>query len=194
MFYRLNMQAVRLGCGMAVALVFSACTTIETKPPQQQSLRLGLKLPPSALGATISLQQHFSVERGDRIDELDAALEVDGQHLEMVGLAFGQRVLTMHYDGKELKTWRHQQLPPQVRADEVLEDMQLTLWPIAAIRPALPAGWRIEEVGLRRTLLADDVVVMTIDYSGQPRWNGKITVSNLRYHYRLVIQSVSTTQ
>jgi hypothetical protein len=35
--------------------------------------------------------------------------------------------------------------------------------------------------------------VMVIDYSGQPRWIGKIELSNLRYHYRLTIQSVSTS-
>ena len=31
-----------------------------------------------------------------------------------------------------------------------------------------------------------------IDYSGEPRWSGKIELTNLRYQYRLTIQSVST--
>jgi hypothetical protein len=84
-------------------------------------------------------------------------------------------------------------LPAQLRDEDVLEDLQLTLWPVDAIRSALPAGWRIEESGLRRTLLREDTPVMVIDYSGQPRWIGKIELSNLRYHYRLTIQSVVLT-
>ncbi len=157
----------------------------------QQRGRLGLKLPPATLGASISLRQHLSVEREGQIDELEAALEVDPQRLDLVGLALGQRVLTLHYDGETLQSWRHSRLPAQLRDEDVLEDLQLTIWPVDAIRAALPAGWRIEESDLRRTLLMHDVPVMVIDYSGQPRWIGKIELSNLRHHYRLMIQSVS---
>lgn len=166
----------------------SGCATSVSRPA-----RLGLKLPPAALGSSITLQQHLTVERGERIDELETALEVDPQRLDLVGLALGQRVLTLHYDGERLQSWRHSMLPAQLRDEDVLEDLQLTLWPVDAIRLALPAGWRIEESGLRRTLLRDDTPVMVIDYSGQPRWIGKIELSNLRYHYRLTIQSVALT-
>ena len=82
-------------------------------------------------------------------------------------------------------------VPAQLRDEDVLEDVQLTLWPVEAIRQALPAGWRIEEEGMRRTLSAGDTPVMVIDYSSQPRWSGKVVLTNLRYHYRLTIESVS---
>ena len=91
------------------------------------------------------------MERGGRIDELDVALEVDSQSLDLVGLAFGQRVLTLHYDGETLMSWRHSMLPTQLRGEDVLEDLQLMLWPVDAIRSALPPRWRIEESGQRRT-------------------------------------------
>jgi hypothetical protein len=167
--------------------VLSGCVSA---PPQ--SARLDFKLAPAALGATIAVQQHLKVERDGRIDELDAALEVDADHLELVGLALGQRVLTLNYDGKELTSWRHVMLPAQVRADDVLEDLQLALWPVAAIARALPAGWRIEDNGLRRTLSLGDTPVTVIDYSGMPRWSGTVTLENVRYHYRLTIQSVAS--
>jgi hypothetical protein len=160
--------------------------------PAAQPARLGLKLAPDALGESISLQQHLRVERDGRVDELDTALEVDPEHVELIGLAFGQRVLRLHYDGQTLQSWRHLLLPPQVRAEDVLEDLQLTLWPAHAIRQALPAGWRIEENGLRRTLLLDDAPVIQIDYSNPQRWSGKVELASLRYGYRLTIQSVST--
>lgn len=171
----------------ALVTIFAGCTV-----PVHQPARLGLKLPPAALGSSITLQQHLTVERGAHIDELDAALEIDPQRLDLVGLALGQRVLTLHYDGERLQSWRHAMLPALLRDEDVLEDLQLTLWPVDAIRSALPADWRIEESGLRRTLLRGGIPVMVIDYSGQPRWIGKIELSNLRYHYRVTIRSVSS--
>jgi hypothetical protein len=75
----------------------------------------------------------------------------------------------------------------------VLQDIQLTLWPADVIQQALPAGWRIEDNGLHRIILMGDTPVMTIDYSNRLRWSGKVILSNLRYHYRITIQSVSTS-
>jgi hypothetical protein len=102
----------------------------------------------------------------------------------LVGLALGQRVLTLHYDGETLQSWRHSMLPTELRDEDVLEDLQLTLWPVDAIRSALPPRWRIEESGLRRTIFIDDMPVMVIDYSGQPRWIGSRIIQPA-YHYRL---------
>lgn len=170
----------------AWALLPLALAGCASAPPEA---RLGLKLAPAALGASIGVQQHLRVERNGRVDDLDVALEVDAQRVEMVGLAFGQRVLTLSYDGKEMTSWRHVMLPSQVRAEDVLEDLQLTLWPAAAIRAALPAGWRIDEQGLRRTLSLNGETVLRIDYSGQPRWSGTVVLDNLRYRYRLTVQS-----
>jgi hypothetical protein len=169
----------------ALILTLAGCASTPPAGPA----RLGLKLPPAALGESISLQQHLKVERNGRTDELDAALEVDPFHVELVGLAFGQRVLSLGYDGKELKSWRHPMLPAQVRPEDVLEDVQLTLWPADAIARALPAGWRVEDNGLRRTLYLDGDVVTTMTYSAMPRWTGTVVLENLRYKYRLTIQS-----
>ncbi|MEO6919765.1 MAG: DUF3261 domain-containing protein [Collimonas sp.] len=176
---------------LSSVLAIAACATA---PAPQAPARLGLKLAPATLGANISLQQHLTVERNGRTDQLDAALEIDQQQFNMVGLAFGQRVLTIHYDGQTLQSWRHPMLPSQVRVEDVLEDTQLTLWPLAAIRQALPAGWEIRQQGLTRTLSLQGEQVMVITYSSDSKsapWRGKMELNNLRYHYRLTIESVS---
>ena len=170
---------------LSAVLLLSACAA--SAPPA--AARLGLKLAPAALGEPLSVQQHLRVERNGRSDELDVALEVDQDKLELVGLALGQRVLSLSYDGKELASWRHALLPSQVKAEDVLEDMQLTLWPVAAVRAALPPGWQVEEQGLRRTLSLNGEPIMVIQYSGLPRWSGKLVLENLRYKYRLTIES-----
>lgn len=169
---------------LAAALLLAACATTPPAPA-----RLGLRLAPSALGESISVQQHLMVERAGKTNDLDAALEVDANRLSLVGLALGMRVLSLDYDGRELTEWRHPMLPSQVRAGDVLEDLQLTLWPVDAIARALPAGWQIEEQGLRRTLRRDGEIVATIEYSGTPRWHGTVVLDNLRYQYRLTVVS-----
>lgn len=186
MFARLIRRFALLG---VLVLQTGGCATTEAQP----EARLGLMLAPGTLGESISVQQQLRVERDGRIDHLDIALEVDPERMQMVGLAFGQRVLRLNYDGQTLHTWRHLLLPSQVRAEDILEDVQLTLWPADAIRQALPEGWRIEEDGLQRTLLLNDKTVMLIEYSSPIRWTGKVELLNLRYHYRLIIRSAPAT-
>ncbi len=160
-------------------------------PDANPRARLGLTLAPAALGESINVYQRLKVERDGQINELDAALEVDPERLTLVGLALGQRVLSLEYDGATLTSWRHPMLPPQVRAEDVLEDVQLVLWPVEAIARQLPEGWRIEEQGLRRILYQRQSVIATITYSGLPRWSGTVVLDNLRYQYRLTIRSAS---
>jgi len=179
--------------GLAARGLFalSALLWVGCARPAYHPGRLALKLPPDALGTSVSLQQHLRVEREGRVDELDVVLEVDSQRLDLIALALGQRVLSLHYDGRTLQSWRNPMLPPQLRDEDILEDVQLTFWPADAIQRALPTGWHIEEKGLQRTLSLDNKPVMVIVYSGEPHWTGKIELVNLRYNYRLTIESVS---
>jgi len=167
-------------------LPLASCVTAPPPP-----VRLGLQLAPSELGTSIALQQHLTIERNGKTDELDAALEVDAQRLQLVGLAFGQRVLSLTYDGTHMTEWRHFMLPAQVRAEDILEDMQLTLWPLEAIRQALPAGWTVEDQGMQRKLYRDEALICTIHYSSMPRWSGTVQLENWRYHYRITIVSLA---
>jgi hypothetical protein len=175
----------KLAPALLAAAALIGCAAPPSPPPS-----LGLRLAPADLQASLSLQQHLKVERGGRIDELDAALEVDPERLDLVALAFGQRVMSVHYDGATVTEWRHAMLPAQVRADAVLQDFQLTLWPQASLAAALPAGWSVSDEALLRTLRHDGLVVATVRYSGMPRWSGTVVLDNLRYHYRLTIVSV----
>jgi hypothetical protein len=176
--------AVLCAAVLCAGLLLGGCTA-----PKAGPARLGLRLAPAALGQAITVQQHLTVRRGGSTNDLDVALEVDASRVNLVGLAFGQRVLSLQFDGRELTEWRHPMLPAQVRAADVLEDLQLTLWPAAEIARVLPAGWTIEEQGLRRTLRLDGKVVTTIDYSGAPRWQGTAVLDNVRYQYKLTVES-----
>lgn len=175
-----------------LAALLAGCAS--TPAPATPEARLHLRLAPAALGRSLSLQQHLTVEREGRTDQLDTALEIDAGHLDLVGLAFGQRVMSLHYDGRELTVWRHFMLPKQVQGDDVLQDVQLTLWPADAIRQALPAGWELRESEGQRTLLLGGETIAVIDYPDRKAWGGTVILTNLRYRYKLTIQSVVTSE
>ena len=44
---------------------------------------------------------------------------------------------------------------------------------------------------LRRSLYLDDTLICVIAYSAMPRWSGTVQLDNLRYHYRITIQSLN---
>ena len=176
------------GC-ISLCLLLAACASKpEVAVPAPAPLQL--QLSPASFAATVSLQQHLTVLRDGATHELDAALEIDPAQVSLVAIALGQRVLTVQYDGKTLQSWRHLMLPAEVQAQNVLQDVQLSFWPLAAVSAALPAGWRITEENNQRTLYQHDVVVSTIRYSATPRWLGRVELNNQRYGYRLSIDSV----
>jgi len=68
----------------------------------------------------------------------------------------------------------------------VLDDLQFALWPLEAVRGALPADWRVEDDGHERRLLRDGTawLVLTRDAPDNLR------LRNLAEGYALDIRTV----
>lgn len=130
------------------------------------------------------------MEFADRTVDLDAVLDIAPDSLTLVGMAFGQRMLTLRYNGVTLDEKRHPMLPPNVRGADILTDVQMALWPAEAVRAALPAGWTLTDSDTLRTLSKDALTMVTISYDAAPHWIALVTLRNVRYEYRLVIRSV----
>ena len=151
--------------------------------------RFRLALAPAALQQSISLQQHVEVQQGGKSVEFEAVLDVNPQVVTLVGLAFSQRVFTLRYDGSRLEESRSRMLPREVQAADVLSDLQLALWPVDAVRAALPKGWTLTDSANERVLSESDTVRTTVRYTATPRWSGDITLANRQYDYQLLIKS-----
>lgn len=135
--------------GVAVC-VLAGCAS---GPVATGAAPLLLALAPAALGCSVAVQQQLTVHPPSRAAQtLDALLEVDGQAVHLALFHMGQRMGALHWDGQqlqaELSRWWPAQLPPA----QVLSDMQLALWPVAAIAQALPAGWQVQETAQGRIL------------------------------------------
>lgn len=152
-----------------------------------------LALAPAAFDGTVSLAQRLTFARLDgrsvAAHPLDALLEIDAGAVRLAALALSRRILSLTWDGKRLDVDRDPQLPPQVDPARVLRDVQLVLWPAAAIRAALPAGWTLREAERQRELLHGERVAVAIRYATASRWAGEVVLENRHEGYRLTIAS-----
>ena len=121
-----------------------------------------LRLAPALLGRPLNLQQHLTLQAPGREQQLDVLLEADARHVQMGLLAMGQVAARLDWDGTTLDESRAAWWPQAVSGSRILSDLQLTLWPVAAIQAALPAGWSLVEDGNVRTLSQGGEVVTVI--------------------------------
>lgn len=134
-------------CGL---LLMAGCASMRAPRP---AIELPvLHLAPAALGRSLALQQRLVFSHGEHRSTLDALLETDEHEVRLAVQALGQTGVTLRWDGRVLEQHRAPWLPPQVRAERVLDDLQFALWPVAAVRAVLPAGWQVVEQGSERRL------------------------------------------
>ena len=183
-----SMSVRRLVSASALLLLTLACGGRRANQADQ----IHLALSPSAFPERVSLQQHVDVDYAGRQTDFDAVLDIAPEAMTLVGLKFGQRIFTIKYDGSKLEESRSMFLPRDVRARDVLSDLQLALWPADAVRDALPAGWTLRDSDNTRVLAKGAEDVTTITYDGSPRWIGTILLDNRALGYRLKIRSIVT--
>jgi len=178
----------RLIVSLLLCLLLAACASTRMPAPLVQLPTL--RLPPSALPQPLQLQQRLQFRFGSHERELDALLEADGSEVRLAVQAMGQTGVRMVWDGATLQQTRAPWLPPQVRGERVLDDLQFALWPVAAIRAALPAGWTLVETGGQRRLEQDGKAWLLLE----PLPDGRVRLRNLAEGYELVIESLDMEQ
>lgn len=178
----------RLIVSLLLCLLLAACASTRMPAPLVQLPTL--RLPPSALPQPLQLQQRLQFRFGSHERELDALLEADGSEVRLAVQAMGQTGVRMVWDGATLQQTRAPWLPPQVRGERVLDDLQFALWPVAAIRAALPAGWTLVETGGQRRLEQDGKAWLLLE----PLADGRVRLRNLAEGYELVIESLDMEQ
>jgi Protein of unknown function (DUF3261) len=171
---------------LLILLALSGCASV---PPAPSGLPL-LRLPPTALGgARYALSQRLSVTRLDQPDappqRVEVQLQLDASGLLLAGFAFGQRVLLVQWDGRELQVQRHPMLPAEVDTDRMLRDLCLTFWPADAVRTALPDGWTWVETAAGQALQQGGQARLLVRRPGV----NIVEIINRAEGYRLLIES-----
>ena len=171
----------RLIATLVLAGALAGCVT--ARPVSQGSPQL--RLAPALLGRTLNLQQHITVTAPGHEQAIDVLLEADAAHVQLGVVAMGQVAARLSWDGVTLTEDRASWWPQVVSGARILSDLQLTLWPVDAIRAALPPGWELVRQGNVRTLSQDGVVVTVVTRTSPQ----VVELDQLREHFKLKIES-----
>jgi hypothetical protein len=172
----------RLIAAAALAML-GACASAPPHAAPREAPQL--RLAPALLGHPLSLQQHLTLQAPGREQQLDVLLEADARHVQLGVVAMGQVAARLDWDGTTLTEERAPWWPQAVSGSRILSDLQLTLWPVAAIQAALPAGWTLAESGNVRTLSQDGEVVTVITHTAP----AVVELDQRREHFKLKIES-----
>lgn len=138
----------------------------------------------------MSAEQRLTISRGGSTTTLQAFVDVTPETISVVGVtALGQRVMTLSYDAQGL----HGEGTPDGKgaAEQVLRDLQLVSWPLAALQQAVDGShWRIEEprAGVRQ-VWRGETLATEIHHAGKSPWDGRSWLVNLDARYTLDIDS-----
>jgi hypothetical protein len=166
---------------LAGACALAGCASAPAPTRETPQLRLA----PGLLGHPLNLQQHLTLQAPGHDQQLDVLLEADERHVQMGVVAMGQVAARLDWDGVTLTETRAPWWPQAVSGSRILSDLQLTLWPVAAIQAALPAGWQLVEAGNQRTL-SDGGAVVTVITRSSPQ---VVELDQRREHFKLKIES-----
>ena len=175
---------------MSLALL-AACTQMPPRATAAPTLALAS---PGAQPAR-SASQIIHAAFGPRAVTLRTAIEIQPDKLSIVGVtATGQRLFDATYDGKAIAARKSALVPDDVDPERVLADVQLALWPLAAVQTAFRArGLEVSEpfAGVRR-LRRGDVLVAEVHYASADPWMGRLWLVNFEFDYSLTIDTSST--
>lgn len=160
--------------------------------PEQQPL-----LPPSSLGTVHQTQQILRAAFGEHEATLRCVVRASPERIEMIALtALGQRAMSIDWNGQDWKVDTAPMVPSALKAEWLVADLQLALWPLATLQAAYkPAGWDVSEPGggVRR-LRHDGKLIAEVAYADADPWHGRYWISNFRYGYALSVQAEAEDQ
>ena len=160
----------------------AGCAT-STRPPLDAVPVL--RLLPASLGRELAVQQQLTVTVKGQTHRIDVLLEADASAVRIALVSMGQTAARLEWDGQRLTETRSPWLPAVVSGERILSDLQLALWPEAAVRAALPAGWFLDATASGRVLRQDTSTVATVAFPSPLR----VELDQLRDGYRLVIDT-----
>ena len=175
----------------ALAALGAGCAAVPASaPPPVLPL-----LSPAALDASHSVEQILHAAYGAGDATLQCIVEVTPQRLRVIGLsALGQRVFTLEQDADGVQAAASAYAPAFIQPQNIVADMQLAYWPLAALQAAAPDGVRVSEPrsGLRR-LERNDRLIAEVHFADADPWNGRLWLVNFEHGYSLDIRSQPLT-
>ena len=188
----MNRIGFRLGA-IFVLLMFPACAVLE---PNKRSVLIGPRvffiLQPPDRGPEFNALQKVSIssQSGQHEDFL-VAVENDRVSFRLALFdSFGQTLLTLRLDDADIATSVRVPLGPNLDPRRILGLIQLSLWPVDALRQGLGEGERLLEKSSRREIWKYDKVILQIETEGKQVPFRKILIESPVEGWRLDITTL----
>lgn len=162
----------------------------ETRPQAWLEPGTRVTLPAPGIAPDIASQQLLTGTFNGKTQSLMVVLNADRHKVTLAGLSsIGLRLFLLTYDDKGLHTEQNivtPQLPP---ANQVLADVMLSHWPVAAWQPQLPKGWTLTDVGDKRELRnAHGERITDITYLQRKGQRVPVSIEQHIFKYHITIQ------
>ncbi|MEF3108267.1 DUF3261 domain-containing protein [Raoultella sp. WB_B2P2-3] len=147
-------------------------------------------LPAPGISPSLSSQQLLTGSFNGQTRSLLVMLNADAHKVTLAGLSsVGIRLFLVTYDEKGVHTEQSIVVPQMPPASQVLADVMLSHWPIAAWQPQLPKGWTLTDAGDRRELRnARGRLVTEITYLNRKGRREPISIQQQAFGYHITIQ------
>ncbi|WP_312971987.1 DUF3261 domain-containing protein [Atlantibacter sp.] len=178
---------------LLAALWLAGCshsTPTETRPKAWLKPGVQVTLPPPGITPAVNSQQLLTGSFNGQTQSLLVLLNADEQKLSLAGLSsVGIRLFLLTYDQAGIHTEQSIVVPQLPPASQVLADVMLSHWPIAAWQTQLPKGWTLRDIGERRELRdASGNLVTEITYLLRKGKREPISIQQHVFHYHITIQ------
>jgi hypothetical protein len=175
------------------ALLLSACSAPKPDSNRPQAwLKPGtlVTLPAPGIAPPISQQQLLTARVKGKTQSLMVLLNADDKKVMLAGLSpLGIRLFRLSYDKNGVKTEQSITLPEMPPASQVLADIMLSYWPVAAWQPQLPKGWTLKDFDSRRELRDESHgLIETIQYLERDGSRQPVSIQHHRFGYSIAIQ------
>lgn len=174
--------------GVAVLLTLCACA----HRPAHASSPSWPTVPLTQLGFPTRVTQAITLTRESKTSDFTALIESDSTHMVIVGFASpGPRLFTVTKTSTGVVSDVSPMVPSVFRAEHLLADLESAFASGTALRAAFAnTQWQLVEEGLVRSIWHDGTRVVTITRTTENPWAGPVDVDNLRYDYRLHVETL----
>ncbi len=187
---------MRVIAAAALALMLVGCASKPNDNQPEAWLKPGVKvaLPAPGIDPAFSQQQLLTGTFKGKQQSLLVLLSADRQQLTLAGLSsLGIRLFRVSYDRSGIHTEQSIVLPEMPPASQVLADIMLSHWPIAAWQPRLPRGWTLADRGYRRQLRDDRGTLITeIRYLQRGSQREPVSIQQFAFGYHILIQQLDS--
>lgn len=179
--------------GLALLVFVSGCATQETARSPDVAIGRGVSLAlpmPPAYPRESTVLQTVQGAYGARRRTFQSVVSLAADKVRVImTLPGGPRVMTVHWSAQGVTTERTALAPAELRGENVLADIVITLWDLDAVGAALSGDATITEADGVRTIRGAGREVITVWYAEGANESERMVLTNHDFGYELVISS-----